>query len=68
MASTKNWIVEGMSGGDCFSGPRPRSYETYEAAEVAAKQRAAKNQTDVRIFEAVAVAKAAVPAIDIEKL
>lgn len=61
----KTWLVEGGNGpyGAAF-----KSHTTYEAAEIAAKKRASKEQADVSIFEAIAVAKAVVPAIEIEKL
>lgn len=69
MATLKTWIVEGRTANDCFSsGVKYRGFDTYEAAETSAKQRASKDQVDVKIFESIAVAKAIVPAIEIEKL
>lgn len=71
MATTKTWAISGCGDSiNLWYSPQGNSkaFTSYADAEISAKKRAAKNQTDVTIFESIAVAKAVVPAIEIEKL
>ena len=45
-----------------------RGYENYEAAEKAAKQNTAQNSQDYHIWQAIAVASAPVPDVEVTKL
>lgn len=61
----KTWFIEGGSG-PC--GFQSKAFSTYDAAEIAAKKRAASQQVDVNIYESIAMAKAVVPAIEVVKI
>lgn len=57
----KHWVISGSTN---------TRYDTYEAAEVAAKRRIASDigREEAMIYEAVAVASAPVPAVEVSKL
>lgn len=63
---TKQWVVYGIGYG-CIG----KAKDTYEKAEVVAKQHAADqrySQYEIGIFELIAIAKSPVPDIEIVKV
>jgi len=60
----KFWVVYGIK-----NDGKLEQYETYEAAELAAKHKAHNNRdSDYWIMEAVAIAKQPVPPIEVTRL